>query len=147
VEHLGAALTEAGMPRMPARVWAALLADEDGRMTAAELASALGISPAAVSGAVRYLTQVQFIRRERDPGTRRDVYVAMDEMWHDVLLRANQTYGPIIRALEEGVRAAGRRSRGGRRLDVSREFLEFVSAEMQAMAARWEARRADLERT
>ena len=40
---------------MPARVFSALLATDSGRLTAAELAERLQISPAAVSGAVRYL--------------------------------------------------------------------------------------------
>ena len=34
VERLGDALTEAGMPRLASRVFARLLADDDGRMTA-----------------------------------------------------------------------------------------------------------------
>ena len=43
------------MGRMPARAFAAILAADDGRRTAAELAELLEVSPAAVSGAVRYL--------------------------------------------------------------------------------------------
>jgi hypothetical protein len=43
------------MPRMPARVFAAVLVAEDGRRTAAELADQLGVSPAAISGAVPIL--------------------------------------------------------------------------------------------
>ena len=46
MERFGSALTDSGMPRLPARVFAALLADDDGRMTATELADALGLPPA-----------------------------------------------------------------------------------------------------
>ena len=35
VERFGDTLTDAGMPRLASRVFAQLLADEDGRMTAA----------------------------------------------------------------------------------------------------------------
>ena len=38
VEHLGGALADAGLARLPARVFAALMAQEDGRLTSAELA-------------------------------------------------------------------------------------------------------------
>ena len=141
LEHLGGALAEAGIPRMPARVWAALLSDDEGRMTAGDLAGALEVSPAAVSGAVRYLAGIGLIRRERAPGTRRDVYVAMDEVWHDMLLRADQTYRPIIRALQEAERAAGTGSAAAARLAVSRDFLEFIAREMEAMAQRWDEHR------
>jgi DNA-binding transcriptional regulator GbsR (MarR family) len=79
VERFGSALTAAGMARLPGRVFACLLADRDGRMTAAELGVELGVSPASVSGAVRYLQQVHLIHREREPGTRRDVYVVADD--------------------------------------------------------------------
>ncbi|HEY7015122.1 MAG TPA: hypothetical protein VH480_20330, partial [Streptosporangiaceae bacterium] len=46
VERFAAVLTEAGIPRMPARVFAALLATDSGRLTAAELAAQLQASPA-----------------------------------------------------------------------------------------------------
>ena len=61
VERLGSVLHAAGLPRLPSRVFAVLMADEDGTMTAAELADALAVSPAAVSGAVRYLQQVRMM--------------------------------------------------------------------------------------
>ncbi len=55
VEHLGGALADAGMARLPARVFAALMATEGGRLTSSELATLLDVSPAGVSGAVRSL--------------------------------------------------------------------------------------------
>src|ERR1700735_2044226 len=55
VEDLASALMEMGVPRMPARVFAALLTTDSGRLTAAELATQLQISPAAVSGGGRFL--------------------------------------------------------------------------------------------
>ena len=47
VERLGAALAAAGFPPMPARVFAALLVDEDGRMTAAEIAALISAAETA----------------------------------------------------------------------------------------------------
>ena len=140
VEHLASALSEAGLAPLPSRVWAALLSDPDGRMTAAELSGSLQVSAAGVSGAVNYLAQVGFIRREREPGSRRDVYVAMEDVWHAMLLRSDQTYAPIIRALDEGV-AAAIDDQARERLEESREFLGFVAEEMALMAKRWEARK------
>lgn len=66
VERFAAQLVEAGMTRMPARVFAALLASEQGVMTSAELGEQLKVSPAAVSGAIRYLAQVDMVLRERE---------------------------------------------------------------------------------
>ena len=70
VEHFAAQLVEAGLPRMPARVFVALLASDAGVLTSVELGEQLRISPAAVSGAVRYLSQVRMVSREREPGSR-----------------------------------------------------------------------------
>ena len=67
VERYAADLEAAGIPRLPARVFVALLVEDAGYLSAAELAERLHISPAAVSGAVRYLIQVQLVRREREP--------------------------------------------------------------------------------
>ena len=147
VEHLGGALADAGLARLPARVFAALLASEDGRMTAAELAELLDVSPAGVSGAVRYLTQVRMIRRERERGSRRDVYVVMDDAWHDAMINARQVYGPLRAALVDGVGAVGgERTAAGRRLALSAEFLDFLSPELEEVARRWDKRRAELAR-
>lgn len=63
-------MTDAGMPRLAARVFTTLLVSENGRLTAAELAQRLQASAGGISGAVRYLVQIRMIRREREPGTR-----------------------------------------------------------------------------
>ena len=142
VEHLGGALADAGLARLPARVFAALMAQEDGRLTSAELARLLDVSPAGVSGAVRYLTQVRMIRRERERGSRRDVYVVMDDAWHDVLMQRDQIYAPILTALVEARGALGSGTRAGERMQLSVEFLEFVTREMGGVAERWDAYKA-----
>ena len=139
VERLGAALAAAGFPPMPARVFAALLVDEDGRMTAAEIVEELSVSPAAVSGAVRYLGHVGLLRRERERGGRKDVFVVLDDAWHGALTSTDQVYAPIIAALADGVAHLGAGSSAGERLQLSREFLEFVTEEMQGILARWDA--------
>jgi DNA-binding transcriptional regulator GbsR (MarR family) len=142
VEHLGGALAEAGLARLPARVFAALLATEEGRLTASELAAMLGVSPAGISGAVRYLTQVKMIRRERERGSRRDVYVVLDDAWHDVLMQKDQIYAPILAALVVARGAVGEASRAGKRMQLSVEFLEFIQREMDGMSQRWEQYKA-----
>src|SRR4051812_7859860 len=86
VEQFASAMEASGLPRMPARVFAALLASDSGRMTAAELAETLQVSPAAISGAVRYMIPVNLVRREREPGSRRDIYVVDDDTWYEVIL-------------------------------------------------------------
>lgn len=142
VEHLGGALADAGIARLPARVFAALLATPDGRLTAAELAGLLKVSPAGVSGAVGYLLTVRMIRREREPGSRRDVYVVLDDAWHDVLMSRDQVYAPILAALVEARGALGEGTRAGERMQLSVEFLEFVQREMDDMARRWDEYKA-----
>jgi hypothetical protein len=143
VERLGSALTDAGMPRLPARVFAALLADDDGRMTSAELATALEVSPASVSSAVTYLARVHLLHREREPGTRRDVYVVRDDAWHDAMINSRLVYLPILATIASGVSAVGGPgTAAGSRLALSMEFLEFLTEEMEQVGRRWEARRS-----
>ena len=145
VERFGSDLTAAGMQRLPSRVFACLLADEDGRMTAAEIGEALSVSPASVSGAVRSLQQMRMIHREREPGSRRDVYVVADDAWHDVMMSSSSTYAPLTQTLREGVEQVGGTGSGaGARLALSVAFLEFVTEEMQQLSQRWDRRRAEL---
>jgi len=145
VERFGSALTAAGMQRLPSRVFACLLAQDSGRMTAAELGAALSVSPASVSGAVRSLQQLRMIHREREPGTRRDVYVVADDAWHDVMINTSAVYAPLTQALRDGVGlVGGPGSQAGDRLSLSVAFLEFVTEEMGQLAERWDRRRAEL---
>jgi DNA-binding transcriptional regulator GbsR (MarR family) len=144
VERMGGALTQAGLPRVPSLVFSALLVDDDGRMTSAELAETLEVSPASVSGAVNYLAQLGMIRRERERGSRRDVYVVDDDAWHGTLMRRDQLYAPMVAALTAGLRALGESSPAHERLLLTREFLTFVDDEMSALAGKWEKRRAEI---
>jgi predicted transcriptional regulator len=144
VERIGGALTQAGLARLPSRVFAALLVDDDGRMTSAELAAALGVSAAGISGAVGYLEQLGMLRRERERGSRRDVYVVDDDAWHDAMMRHDQVYGPIRASLEHALTSLGPDAPAHLRLTLTHEFLVFVEEQMDAIAEKWEKRKAEL---
>ena len=145
VERMGGALTDAGLPRLPSRVFAAIVVDEDGRMTAAELAETLAVSPAAVSGAVKLLSQIGFLHRERERGSRKDVYVVDDDAWLGAMMRKDQTYAPMLTALTSALDGLGEDAPARHRLWLMREFLLFVDAEMDGLAQRWIAHRKALE--
>jgi len=144
VERIGAALTQAGLARLPSRIFAALLVDDDGRMTSAELAGALGVSPAGVSGAVGYLEQLGMLRRERERGSRRDVYVVDDDAWHGAMMSHDQIYGPIKASLEHSLTTLGPDAPAHRRVAMSLDFLHFVEAELDDLAQKWELRKTEL---
>jgi DNA-binding transcriptional regulator GbsR (MarR family) len=144
VEQMGSALMQAGLPRVPSLVFSALLVDDDGRMTAFELASSLALSAGSVSGAVRYLERVGMARRERERGSRRDVYVVDDDAWHGALMRTEHLYDPMVAALTRCLTGMKEDSPAGRRLLVAKEFLTFVQDEMTALVDRWEQRRAEV---
>ena len=144
VERMASALHQAGVGRVASLVFSSLLVDPDGRMTAAELASSLHLSPASISGAVRYLEQIHMLRRERQRGTRRDVYVVEEDAWHTALMRRDRVYAPMIAALTSGLDVVPPGTPAHQRLLVTREFLAFVNEEMRALASRWEQRRAEI---
>ena len=144
IERYASGLADAGMARMPARVFVALLATDDGRLTAAELADLLQVSPAAVSGAVRYLAQVHLVSRERAPGSRRDVYRVHDDAWYEAALQRERLLARWQAATREGIAVVGADSPAGRRLAETLAFYDFVEGEMPALLDRWRARRAAL---
>src|SRR4029079_5817100 len=113
-----------------------------GRLTSRALATLLDISADGVSGAVRYLTPVRMIRRERERGARRDGYVGMHEAWHDMLMQHDQLYAPILAALVEARTALGLDTRAGQRMQLSVEVIEFVPRELDGITQRWEEYKA-----
>ncbi|MGV9842207.1 GbsR/MarR family transcriptional regulator [Streptomyces fungicidicus] len=143
VEHFAAQLVEAGLPRMPARVFAALLASDTGVLTSAELGERLQISPAAVSGAVRYLAQQHMVSREREPGSRRERYRVHGDQWYEALTNREAVIRRWEDALREGVTSLGAATPAGRRLAETLAFFEFVEKEIDTMMDRWRAHREE----
>ncbi|MEV5980667.1 helix-turn-helix domain-containing protein [Streptomyces sp. NPDC052114] len=132
------------MPRMPARVFAALLASDSGALTSAELGERLRVSPAAVSGAVRYLTQQHMVAREREPGTRRDIFRVHSNQWYEALANRDGILDRWESALQDGVTSLGADSPAGRRLTETLAFFEFVQVELAGMMTRWRTHRESL---
>lgn len=137
VERFALVLREAGLPPMAARVFAYALAEDSDHYTAAELASALRASPAAISGAVRYLVQVGMLSREREPGTRSDLYVLHDDVWTRLLGSQLSALNGMRRLVLDGADVVGRTTPGGRRLTHSAEFFSFLQDGMERLFEEW----------
>ena len=137
IQRFGSLLADAGMPRMPARIFAALLTTDSSRLTAEELAGLLQVSPAAVSGGVRYLIQVGLVSRETEPGSRRHVYVLPDNVWHEVLRVRDGIMMRWADAMRGGAEVLGAGTPAGARLTESAMYFDFISKELPAILDRW----------
>jgi DNA-binding transcriptional ArsR family regulator len=141
VERFASMLVETGWPRMPARVFVTLVASDAAQLTASELADALQVSPAGVSGAVRYLAQLGLVSREREPGSRRDLYRVHDDIWYDVIVGRLRVMAKWDDSLREGQAAAGDGSVAAERLGEMAAFFEFLRGEIPDLMRRWHDRR------
>ncbi|MCK8438132.1 MarR family transcriptional regulator [Streptomyces sp. D2-8] len=141
VESFAAQLVEAGMQRMPARVFVALLSSDEGSMTSAELGEQLRISPAAVSGAVRYLAQTHMVSREREPGSRRERYRVHGDQWYEALANRDAVLKRWEVALRDGVTSLGADTPAGRRISETLAFFEFMQSELAELMERWRVHR------
>jgi predicted transcriptional regulator len=144
VERFASVLVEAGIPRMPARVFAALLVTDSGRLTATELSEQLQASPAAVSGGVRYLIGVGMVSREGEPGSRRHHYRVPDNVWDEVVSGRDRLMARWTAVLRDGIGIVGAGTPAGARLSDSVEYFEFVIAELPRVLARWQEHKAAL---
>jgi len=142
IERFASVLVSAGFPPMPARVFVALLVTDSGRLSAAELAQMLRISPAAVSGGVRYLIQVGLAHKERVPGSRRDYYRMPGNMWDDLLRMRDQVMSRWTALVREGIDLVGQDTPAGERMAEQAAFLEFATKELGQILSRWQEYRA-----
>ncbi|WP_248146906.1 GbsR/MarR family transcriptional regulator [Microbacterium aoyamense] len=140
-EQAAAMMTAAGMARMPARVMMALVGSPDEGYTAAQLADRLGVSAAAVSGAVRYLQSMRIIQRLSRPGERRDRYDLADDAFTGVVTANSPLYARLADLMEaiaddnEAAEASVRRARD------TADFLRYLAERMPQIAADWRASR------
>lgn len=133
--------SNAGMQRTAARAFVALLASESGNLTARQIADTLQISPAAVSGAVRYLENAGLARREREPGKRVDHFVLGDDFWYESMVNKSEFFDAMAGSLESGIDAVGPSTAAGRRLEETQDFFACLRTEMPQMFERWRASR------
>jgi predicted transcriptional regulator len=146
IERFASLLIALGVPPMPARVFGTLLVTDSGRLTAAELASTLVVSRAAISDGVRYLTGLGLIHREREPGSRRDYYRMPDDVWITMLSLRDQTLVRWSGLLREGIDLIGAGTPAGARMAEHAAYVEFVSKELPGVVQRWAEYKASLAR-
>jgi hypothetical protein len=142
VERFAQVMVESGMPRIASRIFVALIATDSGRLTVAQLAEQLQASAAAISGGVRYLIQVDLVRREREPGSRRDHYRVDDDVWYQTITQRDQLLARWTMSLRDGADVLGGDTPAGARLAETVEFFEFLHKELRLMTERWQAQRA-----
>ncbi|WP_205856558.1 GbsR/MarR family transcriptional regulator [Phytoactinopolyspora endophytica] len=142
VEQFALLLSEAGLGRMPSRVFAYVLADDAETYTARQLADGLRVSPAAISGAVRTLVHAGLLARERAPGTRIDQYrVYDDDIWASIMRQRIPFMKRCVAILSDGVELVGADRAGGHRIRETLEFYRFWESEVEDFLGRWQQHR------
>lgn len=145
VERFGQALEGSGMARMPARVFAFVLADDADRYTAAQLAEGLQVSPAAISGAVRYLVDTGLLIKERVPGRRGDCFRVVDgDIWSTITTARKPMIDNFITAVDDAIALVGKDTPGGQRLVETADFLRFTRADLEDLPRRWASYRDEV---
>lgn len=136
-EQAAAMLTAAGMARMPARVMMALVGSPDEGYTAAELGDRLGVSAAAVSGAVRYLQSMRMIGRLSRPGDRRDRYDLADDAWYGMVTGNAPIYTRLADLMDAIADDNAQAEASTLRARDAASFLRFLAERMPQLADEW----------
>ncbi|WP_327739088.1 helix-turn-helix domain-containing protein [Streptomyces nojiriensis] len=143
-EQFTAMMVGTGLPRMTARVLTCLYVTDEGSLTATELAQRLQVSPASVSKAVGELEQQELIRRERDPGRRRDRYVIDADAWFRGWMASARQNAMLADFTLRSAQVLGATTPAGTRMQDIGHFFEHVGRTMIEAAEQW--RQADVAR-
>lgn len=135
-DQLAALLDAAGFPRMPARVLMALLTSENGELTSEQISRTLDVSPAAVSGAVRYLQSLQIVRAGSLPGTRRRVYRLVPG-WYTVTLTRSGLYSELRELTRDRPAALAPGTPAGQRVQEMADFYAFLNRKFPELLDEW----------
>lgn len=142
IEQMAMLFADWGFPRMSARVLITLMAAEERGLTAGELADRLAASPAAISGAVRYLAQVGLVTRESVLGSRSDLYLLPDDAWYTGTATKQALFAQLIAATDKGIGPlGGPGTKAGARMAEMRDFFAFAQQEMAGVLEKWQALR------
>jgi hypothetical protein len=136
-EQTAAVLTAAGFPRMPSRILMALLVEDEGGLTAMELADRLGVSAGAISGGIRYLQSLGIVHRVARSGSRRDRYELPAESWYRALTK-NPTYATMAALADRGVAAIDDPSSpASARMEDMAGFFRFLDERVPQLMNEW----------
>jgi DNA-binding transcriptional regulator GbsR (MarR family) len=141
IERASSEMVAQGFPRMPARVLMALTATEEGKATAEELAATLQASPAAISGAVRYLGVVGFVRNTTIPGTRKHIYSLGDLPWYTASFSRTHLYAQIENSLRGSTDRMPDDSKARARIEEVADFFHFMQMRLPSVLDEWHAER------
>lgn len=129
-EEFATSLTRTGLPKMCARVFAALLVSDSGSLTASELAQRLSVSPASISKAVAYLEEMNLLSRGSNPGTRRERYTIGDDVWQRAWQTDTGAHAAVAETARRGVELFGPETPAGMRLHKMAQFFGWLAAQM-----------------
>jgi len=143
VEAMGLFLGTYGMTPMAGRMWGYLLICDPPEQTAEEVARALQASRGAISGTVRLLEPIGFIRRTRRGGDRREYLSAPPGTFMAFVGNAGAIYRRLRLVIEQGLEAISDKPPPLRtRLEEAHEFIAYIEREIPAVLERFVALRA-----
>ncbi|ONI80042.1 MarR family transcriptional regulator [Actinosynnema sp. ALI-1.44] len=135
--HIADLFVQTGLPRMMARVLAALFTTDSGSLTSAQLVQRLNVSAASISKAVGYLESIELIKRERDPRRRADRYVVDADVWFQATMASARVDAQIAAACATSALRLGAATPAGVRLRTVSQFMQRVSDDVVRSAKHW----------
>ncbi len=144
VDAMGQFLASYGMTPMAGRLWGYLLICDPPEQTAEEIARALHASRGSISGTVRLLEPIGFLRRTRRRGDRREYLSAPPGTFRTFVESAGTVYRNLRLIIEQGMDAIrDEPAERGLRLEEAHEFVHYVERELPAVLDRFVTERSD----
>jgi hypothetical protein len=143
VEEFGLLYEQMGVTRMAGRVSGYLLLCDPPIQSLTQIAEALGVSKAAVSGAARALLQFGTVELVSEPGQRGDFYRALPGQM-DSMLRLDHVR-TLHALLERGLATVADRDQTHTNYALMHglcDFSVFLETEIPGVIARWERHQA-----
>ncbi|MFE3172254.1 MarR family transcriptional regulator [Amycolatopsis sp. NPDC059090] len=132
-ESFATVFTDAGLPKMTARLLVALYTTDSGGLTAAELVRRLQVSPASVSKAIAFLEHQGLVRRERDEG-RRERYLVDDDVFYESIMTTVRANLRLAETARRGVEVLGPDTQAAVRLEGIARFVDVVADSIRRSA-------------
>jgi hypothetical protein len=144
VEEFGLLYEQMGVTRMAGRVSGYLLMCDPPVQSLTQIAEALGVSKAAVSGAAHVLLQFGVVELVGEPGQRGDFYRALPGQM-DSMLRLDHV-STLHALLDRGLASVAEEDQTQSNYALMhdlRDFSVFLETEIPGVIARWQRRQAE----
>ena len=141
LEKMGIYFEREGFPRMAGRIFALLLTDPGGQLSASDIVAKIHVSRGSVSTMTRFLIERGLVEKTGSPGKREDLFRLKPDALSAMFAQRVSAVQEFRELLQTGLRMTDPKSPNSRYMAEMADFYNWMESRMPELWKEWEENR------